>query len=54
MSDNDLDRTVRALEQGQLPAWITDHARRYQETGGREGHLWDSSVVGGEGLKLGG
>lgn len=51
MTNSNFDQTVRALEQGELPAWITDHARRYQETGGKEGHLWDSSVVGSEGMK---
>lgn len=51
MNNEDLDRAVRALEQGELPAWISEHARRYQETGGREGHMWDSSIVGSEGVK---
>jgi deazaflavin-dependent oxidoreductase (nitroreductase family) len=33
----------------QFPEWIRDHIRRYLETDGAEGHLWDSSVVGGPG-----
>jgi deazaflavin-dependent oxidoreductase (nitroreductase family) len=32
-----------------LPDWIRDHALRYLETDGAEGHLWDSSGVGGPG-----
>ncbi|HEX2484669.1 MAG TPA: nitroreductase family deazaflavin-dependent oxidoreductase [Myxococcota bacterium] len=33
----------------ELPSWIRDHVRRYLETNGAEGHLWDSSVAGGPG-----
>ncbi|MGE0825508.1 MAG: nitroreductase family deazaflavin-dependent oxidoreductase [Candidatus Binatia bacterium] len=32
-----------------LPQWIGDHLRRYIETNGAEGHMWDSAVVGGPG-----
>jgi len=32
-----------------FPDWIRDHIRRYRETDGADGHLWDSSVVGGPG-----
>ncbi len=32
-----------------LPDWIRDHVRRYQESDGADGHLWDSSVAGGPG-----
>src|SRR5262252_9133631 len=28
-------------------AWISEHLRRYQETNGADGHLWDASAVGG-------
>jgi deazaflavin-dependent oxidoreductase (nitroreductase family) len=34
----------------ELPKWIADHIRRYQESNGADGHLWDSSVAGGKGL----
>jgi len=33
-----------------LPEWIRDHIRRYLESDGADGHMWDSSVVGGPGL----
>ena len=33
----------------ELPSWIRDHVRRYQESNGAEGHMWDSSVAGGPG-----
>jgi proline iminopeptidase len=33
----------------ELPDWIRDHVRRYQQSDGADGHLWDSSVVGGPG-----
>ncbi len=33
-----------------LPDWITDHVRQYLDSGGKEGHMWDSSVVGGPGV----
>lgn len=33
-----------------LPDWIREHVVRYRETGGAEGHMWDSSVAGGPGL----
>jgi len=32
-----------------MPAWIQNHVRQYLESGGKEGHMWDSSVVGGPG-----
>jgi deazaflavin-dependent oxidoreductase (nitroreductase family) len=32
-----------------MPSWIQNHVRQYLESGGVEGHLWDSSVVGGPG-----
>ncbi len=50
MTDNILIETVDALDQGAVPDWIGEHVRRYQQSGGREGHLWDSSAVGGQGL----
>jgi deazaflavin-dependent oxidoreductase (nitroreductase family) len=33
-----------------LPDWIRDHIRRYLESDGADGHMWDSSSVGGPGL----
>jgi len=33
-----------------LPDWIRDHIRRYRETDGADGHMWDSSIAGGPGL----
>jgi deazaflavin-dependent oxidoreductase (nitroreductase family) len=33
-----------------LPDWITSHVRTYLESGGREGHMWDSTPMGGPGL----
>lgn len=33
-----------------LPGWIRDHVRRYLETDGADGHMWDSSLGGGSGL----
>lgn len=32
-----------------LPDWIRDHLRRYLESDGADGHMWDSTVVGGPG-----
>lgn len=49
MTTNILDETVSALDQGRLPDWIGDHVRRYRESDGREGHLWDATAVGGSG-----
>ncbi len=45
-----LDGVINTLNEGKLPDWISDHVRVYQETGGREGHLWDTTAVGGNGL----
>jgi deazaflavin-dependent oxidoreductase (nitroreductase family) len=33
----------------ELPDWIRDHVRRYRESNGADGHLWDSTVAGGPG-----
>ena len=33
----------------QLPDWIRDHVRRYRESNGADGNLWDSKVAGGPG-----
>ena len=50
MSKIDVDQTVRDLEAGKTPEWITEHLRIYRESGGAEGHLFDSSIGGGVGL----
>jgi deazaflavin-dependent oxidoreductase (nitroreductase family) len=50
MSKIDVDQTVRDLEAGKTPEWITEHLRIYRESGGAEGHLWDSSAGGSSGL----
>ena len=50
MSKIDVDQTVRDLEAGKTPEWITEHLRIYRDSGGAEGHLFDSSVGGGLGL----
>lgn len=50
MSKIDVDQTVRDLEAGKTPEWIVEHLRIYRESGGAEGHLFDSSVGGGIGL----
>ena len=33
-----------------LPEWIRDHLTRYIESDGADGHLWDASLGGGEGM----
>jgi proline iminopeptidase len=33
-----------------LPDWIVDHLTRYLESNGEDGHMWDASLAGGEGL----
>ncbi len=33
-----------------LPDWIRDHVRRYRESNGADGHMWDASAVGGSGI----
>jgi len=50
MTKIDLDATVKAIEQGDLPEWIADHLRLYNESGGKEGHMWESTAGGGKGL----
>ena len=50
MSKIDLDATIDAVNRGELPDWIAEHLRAYQESGGKEGHMWDSTFAGGKGL----
>lgn len=33
-----------------LPDWIQDHLRRYLESDGSDGHMWDSAAAGGSGV----
>ena len=44
-AENGNDRSIPA----NLPGWIGDHLRRYLESDGADGHMWDSSSVGGPG-----
>jgi len=46
MSNIDVDQTIRELEAGKTPAWITEHLRMYRESEGAEGHMWDGSAAG--------
>ena len=32
-----------------MPGWIQKHVKLYLESGGTEGHMWDSATVGGPG-----
>ena len=50
MSKFDVNETVKELEEGTLPEWITKHQKLYVESGGKEGHEWDSTFAGGKGL----
>src|SRR5262249_60904308 len=50
MSKFDVDQGIRDLKARKTPAWITEHLRIYRESGGAEGHLFDSRVGGGAGL----
>lgn len=34
----------------ELPGWIKDHLKRYIESNGEDGHLWDASLGGGTGM----
>lgn len=34
----------------ELPSFIADHLKRYQDSDGADGHMWDSTAVGGPGL----
>ncbi|MEM7542700.1 MAG: nitroreductase family deazaflavin-dependent oxidoreductase [Pseudomonadota bacterium] len=45
-----VDAALAELENGSVPQWIAEHLRVYVESGGREGHLWDSTPAGGPGL----
>jgi deazaflavin-dependent oxidoreductase (nitroreductase family) len=50
MSKFDVDQAIRDLEEaGKPPEWVTEHLRMYRESGGTEGHLFDSNEAGGLG-----
>jgi len=50
MGNFDVDKAIRDLEEtGKPPAWVTEHLRLYRESGGTEGHLFDSNEAGGLG-----
>ena len=50
MAKIDVDETIKELESGKTPKWISEHLRIYRESGGAEGHMWDSSIAGYSGL----
>ena len=47
---NHLEETVNVLNAGSVPNWITAHVNAYERSGGADGHLWDATAVGGNGL----
>jgi hypothetical protein len=47
MSKFDVDQGNRDLgEAGKPPEWVAEHLRRYRESGGADGHLFDATVAG--------
>jgi deazaflavin-dependent oxidoreductase (nitroreductase family) len=51
MSKFDVDQGNRELkETGEPLAWVAEHLRRYRESGGAEGHLFDATIAGVPGL----
>ena len=47
MSKFDVDQGNRELkETGKPPAWVAEHLRRYRESGGAKGHLFEATVAG--------
>ena len=47
MSKFDVDQGIRDLEEaGKPPDWVAEHLRRYRESGGAEGHLFDATIAG--------
>lgn len=43
-------KMTEAKENSDLPGWILDHMKRYVESDGRDGHMWDASSAGGSGV----
>ena len=51
MSQFDVEKANRDLEEtGTRLAWVTEHLRRYRESGGAEGHLFEATVAGVPGI----
>ena len=51
MSTFDVEKANRNLEEtGTRPAWVTEHLRRYRDSGGAEGHLFEATVAGVPGI----
>ena len=51
MSTCDVEKANRDLEEpGKRPAWVIEHLRRYRESGGAEGHLFEATVAGVPGI----
>ena len=51
MGKFDVDEANRDVKKtGKSPAWVTEHLRRYRESGGAEGHLFDATIAGVPGL----
>jgi deazaflavin-dependent oxidoreductase (nitroreductase family) len=51
MGKCDVDEANRDLKKtGQPPAWVAEHLRRYRDSGGAEGHLFEASIAGVPGL----
>ena len=51
MSKFDVDQANREREKtGKPPAWVAEHLRRYRDSGGAEGHLFEATVAGVPGL----
>jgi proline iminopeptidase len=51
IGDETLEETMaQANVPAGMPDWIQNHVRQYLQSGGKEGHMWDSSVVGGSGV----
>ena len=43
--------SAESLDVGIVPEWISDHVNNYRESGGEDGHHWDSTSVGGSGIQ---
>ena len=51
MSTGDGEKVHSDLEEpGKRPAWVTEHLRRYRDSGGAEGHLFEATVAGVPGI----
>ena len=51
MSTCDVEKANRDLEEpDKRPVWVIEHLRRYRESGGAEGHLFEATVAGVPGI----